>query len=131
MTPGKNESTFVPSNLPISGEFGDVSQPLIRITYDRLWKILTEHCHKVSRSRDWMAPLGVFLTILVTLVSADFKEALAMSKDTWKAIFVIVGAGALLFLARGLWNIRGTETVYQLANRIKNNADDSRGGDVK
>lgn len=68
----------------------NVSQEVIIITEDKVRICLSEHLKKMEDRRIWITPLGILLTIVITLITTDFKSVV-FEAATWKAIFVIAG----------------------------------------
>jgi hypothetical protein len=102
--------------IEISEVHGDLSQVVVRITVDKLTLILHKHAEKLGRRRDWIAPLGVLITLVVTFTTTEFKAAL-LSADSWRAIFsTVLTVGWLAASLRYAWN---SEDVDSLVERIK------------
>lgn len=77
----------------------NVSQKMIITTEDKVRLCLLEHLNQIGKKGSWVAPLGIFIAIGATLVTSSFKEnVLMLPADTWRAIFVIMGAISLLWL---------------------------------
>jgi hypothetical protein len=68
----------------------NLGQDAIIITEDKVRLCLIRHSERISESNSWIAPIGVFLTILITLVTTEFKPFI-FDAAVWKAIFVICG----------------------------------------
>jgi len=97
---------------------------LIEITEDKLENILIKFIRDFKKSIGWLTPLSIFLTLLVTNLTAEFKTFLGISKEIWCAIFYLA-----LFLSfcwtiyqsfLAVRNIKKTRIQY-LINKIKNN----------
>ncbi|MBI2089225.1 MAG: hypothetical protein HYT78_10845 [Deltaproteobacteria bacterium] len=70
----------------------NVKQALIVTTEDRVRIHLSGHLANVEKRKGWIAPLGILTTIVIALVTAEFKEnSILFSRATWEAIFVITG----------------------------------------
>lgn len=104
--------------VEITQVHGDLSQQVIQITVDKLTLILHRHASRLASQRDWLAPAGVVITIVATLVTTTFKDWL-LSAATWNALFVLVGVIAGVRLVRSLWSLRTAPTVETLVERIK------------
>ena len=100
---------------------GDLSQQVVQITVDKLTLMLHQHAGSIEQRKSWVAPLGIFLTVLVVLVTTEFKDVL-WPADTWNAVFIIV-----LSLS-GAWLVRSAYQAYQsikiddLVEKIKRQA---------
>lgn len=62
---------------------------LIEITEDKLENILLKNHKYLELKTSWINPLSLFLTLLLAKLTADFKDFLEISKNTWEAIFII------------------------------------------
>jgi len=79
----------------------NVEQVFIVTTEDKVRICLNRHLDRVERRRDWIAPLGVLITLVVTLVTTTFRD-LWLSKDAWQALFIFAAFGAAVWLMRAL-----------------------------
>lgn len=79
----KEESRF------IAQKCSNVKSDLIEITEDKLIVILTNHFNKVKKSRDWIGCLSVCITVIIALVTCEFKDAFGVSGQNWYTIFFI------------------------------------------
>jgi uncharacterized membrane protein YesL len=61
----------------------------IEITEDKLENILIKFLQDFKDSSGWLTPFTIFLTLLVAILTADFKEFLEIPKEIWCAIFYI------------------------------------------
>lgn len=120
MSPAVNKVEFsTGKGVAVSAVHGNVEQEVIVITEDRLMLRLREHEAEIRQSRDWLTPFGLLVTIIITLVTADFKPALGLSKDTWAAIFVLGAVSSLVWLAIAVKNVRKVTPMRDLVNKIK------------
>jgi hypothetical protein len=70
----------------------NTAQDVLLITTSNAEVILARAWRRVRGKSDWVAPLGVFVTILLALLTTSFTKKANISADAWKAIFA-VGAG--------------------------------------
>lgn len=96
---------------------------LIEITEDKLENILIKYIDKVKKTFNWLTPLSLFLTILIVLLTAEFKTFIGIDKTVWNAFFLL----SLIFT--GLWTIKSgyyaikcskESTIEKLLQQIKN-----------
>lgn len=80
----------IKSLLTVSDVHLNVSQELIVTTEDKIKLCLSEHLKKVEKRKSWIAPLGILITVVITLCTATFKT-LYLEASTWNAIFVLTG----------------------------------------
>jgi hypothetical protein len=73
----------------------NLGQEVIVTTVDKVRLCLIKNKELISAKKEWLTPLAIFLTLLTTLVAADFREFIFKS-EVWYAIYLI---GAVLSLA--------------------------------
>lgn len=81
----KDNQTLVVDNV-----ISNTSVNVIKITEDKLYNILTKHIAKLRSAKDWINPVAVSVSLLLALLTTDFKTAFGLSSDTWKAVFIIL-----------------------------------------
>jgi hypothetical protein len=112
------QGTFIPKKLDVKVVHGDLSQEVVSITVDKLSLILHKHADGLGKSRDWVAPFGLLLSLILTFVTTDFKDWV-LSADTWRAIFVLLGIGSALWLLRTFYDLFTADSVEDLVEKIK------------
>lgn len=85
-------------NKFVSEVRSNVKSDLIEITEDKLENILLKHLKKVTTTKNWITPLSIFITVLIVLLTAEFKEFLDLEKEVWKAIFIIILICSFIYL---------------------------------
>jgi|TARA_B100001964_G_C14214078_1_gene591839 hypothetical protein len=83
-------------------------------------------CLKRNLSRlgkgEWIAPLSTVLTIILALITADFRGAFGLGSAEWKAMFVISGfitTGWLAFTMRkSIRSLSMNEVVYNTVEQL-------------
>ncbi len=112
------------NNRFISQVCTNTKSDLIEITEDKLENILIKFLSDYRNSTAWLTPLGIFLSLLITFLTADFKDFLNIPKDTWCAIFYVCLTLSLLWTIYSaiiaLVNYNKVKIEY-LINKIKNN----------
>ena len=96
----------------------------IEITEDKLENILIKFIGDFKNASGWLTPLSIFLTILITNLTADFKEFLSIPKATWSAIFCFALAISFIwFIVKGITAIKKRDKIKvdYLIRKIKNN----------
>lgn len=78
------------------------ASPLIQVTKDRLRLELVQYSAALSKRTRWATPLGLFLTVLTTMVTAEFRDALSISKAEWKAAYLIATIASVIWLIIGI-----------------------------
>jgi len=116
-----NENRFVDKHR------SNVKSDLIEITEDKLENILLKHLKKMGTRNAWLAPLGLFVSVVLANVSATFNEKFGIPASTWEAVFILAA------IASGVWftvnlvlmivNWKESSTDY-LISCIKNSKND-------
>ncbi len=108
--------------VQISEVHFNVAQEVIVTTEDKIKLCLSEHIKTLEKKKSWIAPLGILITIIVTLTTTIFKT-MWLEAATWKAIFIIgaVISGIWLIIAVvQAWNsISINDIVHQLKTDSK------------
>jgi hypothetical protein len=103
----------------------NVSQEYIMITEDKTFRCLTQWQSRVERKHAWLAPLTLCGSMLLTFVTATFRDALGMSKETWQAVFMLGIAASIVWMIVAVWRaltVRGEQTVEELIEQLKKGA---------
>jgi len=104
----------------ISQVHNNTDQELIQITDDKLRLILSEHLSAMERTKDWIAPLGVLLSVIGVFVSAEFKDALFLKAAVWQAIFILIGIISTIWLVKCLVDWYRCPSMEDVIVTIKN-----------
>ena len=68
----------------------NTDQKVIVVTQDKTLLCLKRNLVKLGR-REWVAPLSTVVTILISLITAEFKGALGLGPAEWRSIFIVCG----------------------------------------
>lgn len=98
----------------------NLTAEVIEITSEKLEIILREHVDCLAREREWQAPLGILVTILVVLLTTNFKASFGLSADTWTAFFLLCFAVSGIWLVSSLVRRRRSLSVHELLDKVKN-----------
>lgn len=96
----------------------NVSQSVVVTTEDKIRLALDSYLKGAQKRTEWIAPFGILVAIITTLVTATFNDWL-FSAATWKAVFVLVGIASFGWLISSLLYLRKKETVDDLINDLK------------
>jgi hypothetical protein len=78
----------------------NVAQEFIVTTRDKLELCLNRHKEKIAARQQWPVPFGIFVSVLLTLLTADFRQdRFGITGVVWQAIFIIVA------VLSGVWLI--------------------------
>lgn len=81
----------------------NIDQELIVINEDKLELILIKYEESKKRLHDWISPFGISITLLITWVTTNFKDAFGLSKDVWQAVFVIATVVIVVWLIYSIY----------------------------
>jgi hypothetical protein len=107
---------------PIKAVHNNLDQEIIQITEDRLRLLINEHLEKSGKRWEWKTPLCLFLSVIMAMTTASFKDSLALKAPVWEAIFIIVAALSLAWLLKSIIESVKIGTVDQLIDVIKRGA---------
>jgi hypothetical protein len=102
--------------------YENLDQDIIHITADRAHRYLSEWRQKIEAEGSWIAPLSLAVSLLLALLTADFKDRFGLKKEQWAAIFLISLVATIIWLLRSvtrrIWN--PAETPDQIVEKFKN-----------
>ncbi|MGK0271051.1 MAG: hypothetical protein ACI88H_001704 [Cocleimonas sp.] len=117
---GGDESRFV------SERRSNVQSDLIEITEDKLENILIKHLKRMGTRKGWLAPLGLFISVVLANVSSSFTDKFGISASTWEALFMLASFGSGVWLLVSIIsmciNWKESSTIF-LIGKIKNSDD--------
>jgi len=99
----------------------NIGQEVVVTTVDKLRLCLIQNRDYRTIKREWLTPLGIFLTLLTTLVAADFRQ-FVFNADVWVAIYFL---GALIsfiwfcWSAYKAWQNRGRGSIDDIVEELK------------
>lgn len=68
----------------------NLAQEIIVTNTDKVKIILDEHHKIIKKKIEWINPIGLFLSVLTTLLTAQFdKNKFGLSPEIWHAIFIV------------------------------------------
>lgn len=97
----------------------NLAQILITITEDKIRICLMRHLKSIEEKDKWLAPAGIIITIILTLITTDFKDFI-FSKETWQSFFVIVLILAFGWLVFSLYHRLRAKNIDDLIKELKN-----------
>lgn len=109
---------IVQETVEVTDVHSNLNQEVIKITTDKLKLILKDYLWQLEKKREWIAPLGIFITIVVVLSTTKFQDAY-FSPDTWKAIFIISALLSGGWLVKSLWTAFNSPSVDDVVDIIK------------
>lgn len=98
--------------------YDNLGQEVIMTTEDKARICLLEHLRYLEKRRGWSTPLAILLTVIVTIVTTEFKDV-GFGASTWQAIFVIAGIIAAIWLGFSVIKIPKSITIEDVINKLK------------
>lgn len=68
----------------------NIKSDLIEITEVILENILLKHLNKLEIRKSWIAPLSVFIAVLLAKLTTTFKTAFGINASVWEALFLLI-----------------------------------------
>lgn len=97
-----------------------IQQEFIVTTEDKLQLHMSQYKQKLEKKQSWIAPISIFFTLLATLLTANFKNALGLPANTWQALFIFSTLGTLIWFLTTLKYIFCKNTsVEDMVNELK------------
>lgn len=103
----------------VENVINNVSSDIIRITEDKLRLRLANYEKSIAHSFDWIGAAGIVITILLSLLTTDFKDKLGVKADTWNAIFVILLLVAIGYIVYAIIKAIGRKTIDEFILELK------------
>lgn len=104
MTDNRNQEEqhgAFPATVPVSNISTNTHQDVIHITEDKL-RLIVEDYERSWRSRmEWVGPFGILVSVIISIITSEFKGAFGLTGESIKSLFVIaaIGSGAWLFIS--------------------------------
>jgi hypothetical protein len=112
-------STFSEQMLQSENVHVNVKQQLIVTTEDKLMLCLTKFTDNAEKRGGWIAPLGILVSLLLTLATATFRDIIGISQYTWKALFIMAVILSGAWLIWSLKNRARAVSCQDVVNEIK------------
>ena len=84
--------------------FNNTAQDIIVTTKDKIELVLLKTEKYLANKKEWITPMGLIITCVITLLTADFKDFL-FSASVWKAVFIITTVICSIWLIHSLCNL--------------------------
>ncbi len=99
----------------------NTNQKLIIVTHDKTLLCLKRNLSRLGKA-EWIAPLSTVMTIILALITADFRGAFGLGSAEWKAMFVISAFIATGWLAqtlrKSLKSLSMNEVIYNTVEQL-------------
>jgi len=117
-------SETTPPNIstdnPMVDRFYDNTQSnVIRITDDKLKVILLENKDAIEKKSNFLTPLILLITLVLTFCTNDFKDFLTISKESWQGFYMFCILGSIVWLIIEIKKKKKVLTVKELLNKVR------------
>lgn len=123
-TPNEQTINFEAKKAKLSTEtrppdiiYDNTQQGIIRISEDRLELRARDFKEAVEQSVDWKAPLGILITLIVCIATADFKPSFGLTAEGVRIVIYISFIASVLWLGYSLF------LIYRSRNKVKTSKD--------
>ncbi|HHL2928236.1 MULTISPECIES: hypothetical protein [Citrobacter] len=108
------------ATIPVSPD--DISTNLqvgvIVVSEDKLIRILEKDRERTKKNMVWTAPASFFITLIVAILTTDFKSRWGMPAEAWQALFYL-GTGLSAIFAAIYWYKVDRKDMDKLIEEIK------------
>jgi len=102
----------------------NTGQKIIATTEDKLKLALMERQNFLISRDAWIAPFGIFTSVFLTLLTADFRK-FYLAAPVWEAIFYIVSVLAFIYLVYALIRRPKKKSIDDFIQQIKKTGQQS------
>lgn len=106
-----------------STSYTNIAQEFIITTSDKIRLSLIENREPLKVKISWVAPTGILVALILTLVTTEFKKTVfGMKPEVWEALFMLSSFLCLLWLIYTLWHswkFRGKGSVEDVIKKLK------------
>lgn len=103
----------------------NVAQDAIVITEDKVRLCLMKNWSRIESGQRWIAPAGVLISILATIVTTEFKDYY-LSAASWETIFWLVGLVTSCWLLIAIVRIKRSPSIEDIVSEMKQASKGSR-----
>jgi len=95
----------------------NTDQKIIIVTQDKTLLCLKRNLARLGK-REWIAPLSTVTTLLISLITADFKTALGIGPSEWRAMFIVSALIATGWLAQSIRKALKAKSFHEVVRDI-------------
>jgi len=101
----------------VIGIHKNTNQRLIIVTQDKTLLTLKRNIAQLGK-KEWIAPLSTLSTIMIALITSNFKRALGLGPSEWRAIFIVCGFVSCGWLFASLRRSIGAKSFHEVIQDI-------------
>lgn len=112
------------ATIPVSPDdiYTNLQIGVIVVSEDKLVRILEKDRERIKRNVAWTAPASFFISLIVTILTTDFKNKWGMPAETWQALFYVATAISVLFIIIFCFKVK-KKSIDDLIKEIKGNKE--------
>ncbi len=104
----------IANNLTFHDNLGE---RILTISESKLKLCLKDNMDNMENRKSWLTPAGLFLTVVITLLTCNFKNWM-ISSQTWQAVFIISGILSFGWLIVAICKIPKYKNVEDILNEM-------------
>ena len=113
------KGVLIKDTVEVGAVHSNLTQEVIKITYDKLKLILTQYINNVERRKEWLTPLSLLVTFLIVFSTTNFKDSLSIKSDTWEAFFLMASFLTFVWLIFTVVRAVKTKSLEDIIKLIK------------
>ncbi len=111
-------NSLIRQSIVVKKVHDNLSQEVILTTEDKVNLCLLKYLKQMEKKRGWMAPAGVLITIIITLVTSDFKDV-GLEASVWSALFIIAGILSFIWLVFSIFDALKSKSIEDVVTELK------------
>ena len=105
----------------------NLSQEIIVTNTDKVKILINDHHKIIKKKSDWIGPVGIFMSVFMTLLTAKFDEKrFGLDPELWNAIFIIICFASFVISVYFIINVFlywNNGSVDEFIKKMKNQTD--------
>lgn len=108
------------ATIPVSPDdiYTNLQIGVIVVSEDKLVRILEKDRDRIKQNVAWTAPASFFITLIVAILTTEFKNKWGMSAETWQVLFYVATAISAIFMIVFYFKVR-KKSMDDLIKEIK------------
>lgn len=115
-----NEPALLTDNPLVKEYYDNTQSNIIRINDDKLKVILYENKETITQNSNYLIPLTLLISFILTFCTTDFKEFAKIPSTTWQGFYLFCCVASIIWLCIEIKKIRKLITIDELIDKIKN-----------
>lgn len=115
-----NEPNLLTNNPMVDQFYDNTQSNVIRITDDKLKVILLENEDSLTKNNDYLTPLTLLISFVLTFCTTDFKDFLFLTAPVWKAFYLFLTVSSAVWLIIEWRKKKKSISIDDLIYKIRN-----------